>query len=104
MNSTILAMASSVPMKRSATPIEAVANKRQTHHYNHHHRLQEPAILPSASEPAVQDDAHFDHLINRSIGQILRNAGFDQADPTALASFRSATEECEQFQDACSVP
>lgn len=93
-------MASSVPVKRSASTIEADAKERPTHHYHHHHRLQHPVALPSASEPALPDAAYFDQLINRSIGQILQNAGFDQADPLALESLRSATEECEQLQDA----
>lgn len=84
-----------LPLKRSASTLEDASNKRPTYHYHHHHRLQEPVTLPLASEPAVQDDDHFDHLINRSIGQILRDAGFDLADPGALASFRSSAEECE---------
>ncbi|KAJ5161333.1 hypothetical protein N7492_006725 [Penicillium capsulatum] len=86
-------MASSVPMKRSASATEAAANKRPTHHYHHHHRLHEPVSFPPASEPVVQDDAHFEHLVNRAISQILRNVGFHVADPAALASLRSATEE-----------
>jgi hypothetical protein len=34
--------------------------------------------------------------MNRSIGQVLREVGFDLADPVALDGFRNATEECMQ--------
>lgn len=90
-----MAMASSgLPTKRSPSTLGAADRKRAKHHYHHHHRLQEPVTLPLASEPAVQDDANIDHMMNRSMGQALRNAGFDLADPAALSSFRSSAEEC----------
>lgn len=67
--------------------------KRPKQHYHHHHRLQEPISLPLATEPAVQDDGNMDHLMNRSIGQLLKDVGFDLAEPTAMSSLRSAAEE-----------
>lgn len=89
-----MAMASSgLPVKRSPSTIGAADSKRSKHHY-YHHRLQEPVTLPLASEPAVQDDANIDHMMKRSMGQALRNAGFDLADPAALSSLRSSAEEC----------
>lgn len=90
-----MAMASpGVPSKRSSSALEAAESKRAKHHYHHHHRLQEPFALPEPFEPAVQNDTSIDHMMNRSIGQALRNAGFDLADPAALSSFRSSAEEC----------
>ncbi|KAJ5153524.1 uncharacterized protein N7482_010002 [Penicillium canariense] len=86
-------MASSGPVKRSSSYLEAADIKRAKHHYHHHHRLAQPITLPQACEPAVQDDNNVEHLMNRSIGQLLRDAGFDLADPAALSSFRSAAEE-----------
>lgn len=80
-------------MKRSSSALEAAESKRIKQHYRHHHRLQQPVTLPSATEPAVQDDGNIDHLMNRSIGQLLRGAGFELAEPTAMSSFRSAAEE-----------
>jgi hypothetical protein len=81
-------------VKRSSSHLEAAENKRPKHHYHHHHRLQEPITLPLSSEPAVQDEVHFDHLMNRSIGHILKEAGFELADPAALSSLRSAADTC----------
>jgi hypothetical protein len=78
-------------VKRSSSV--AQNNTKRLKHYHHHHRLQEPVTLPS-SEPAVQDEAHVDQLMNRAIGMTLKDAGYDLAEPTALSSFRSATEEC----------
>lgn len=80
-------------MKRSSSEPELADTKRLKQHYHHHHRLQEPVTLPLATEPALQDDGNIDHLMNRSIGQLLRDAGFELADPTAMSSFRSAAEE-----------
>lgn len=91
-----MAMASpAVPEKRSPSDLEANGTKRAKRHYHHHHRLQEPVVLPLLSEPAGQDDTNIDHMMNRSMGQALRHAGFELADPAALSSFRSAAEECE---------
>ncbi|KAJ6167210.1 hypothetical protein N7497_000053 [Penicillium chrysogenum] len=67
--------------------------KRVKRHYHHHHRLQEPVVLPSTSEPVVQDDTQLDQLMNRAIGQTLKDSGFELADPAALSSLCSATEE-----------
>lgn len=69
-------------------------NKRPKQYYHHHHRLQNPFTLPPVAEPAMQDDASVDHLMNRAMGQLLRDSGFDMARPAALASLRSAAEEC----------
>ncbi|KAJ5884758.1 hypothetical protein N7495_009268 [Penicillium taxi] len=77
----------------SAALDEEISNKRPKHHYNHHHILKEPVTIPLASELAVHDDAHVDFLIDRSLGQLIKNAGFDIAEPCALASLRSAAEE-----------
>lgn len=85
----------SVPAKRSHSAVESTGIKRTKHHYHHHHRLQEPITLPSLSEPAAQDDANVDQMMNRSMGQALRNAGFDLADPAALSSLCSSAEECK---------
>jgi hypothetical protein len=84
--------ASGTPVKRSSSSVPH-NNPKRLRHYHHHHRLQEPVTLPS-SEPAVQDEAHVDQLMNRAIGMSLKDAGFNLAEPTALSSFRSATEEC----------
>jgi hypothetical protein len=84
--------ASGTPVKRSSSSVPQ-NNPKRLKHYHHHHRLQEPVTLPS-SEPAVQDEAHVDQLMNRAIGMTLKDAGFNLAEPTALSSFRSATEEC----------
>ncbi|KAJ5692755.1 hypothetical protein N7462_002178 [Penicillium macrosclerotiorum] len=86
-------MASSAPVKRSASIFEAAENKRPRHLYHHHHHLAEPINLPTGCEPAVQDDANIEHMMNRSMGQLIRDAGFDLADPAALSSFRAAAEE-----------
>ena len=69
-------------------------SKRSTQYYHHHHRLQHPVTLPLTSEPALQDDANVDHLMNHAMAQLLRDSGFDMAHPAALASLRSAAEEC----------
>ncbi|KAF7117342.1 hypothetical protein CNMCM5793_006091 [Aspergillus hiratsukae] len=66
--------------------------KRLKRSYHHHHRLRNP-VIPALPEPAITDDAHVDHLMNRSIGICLTESGFDLADPAALESFRYATEE-----------
>ncbi|KAJ5111589.1 hypothetical protein N7532_002124 [Penicillium argentinense] len=84
---------SALPMKRSSSALEAAENKRPKHHYYHHHRLHEPITLPSGTEPALQDDSNIDQLMNRSLGQLLRDAGYELADPAALASLRSSAEE-----------
>lgn len=90
-----MAMATSgAQIKRPSSSLDQKNPKRIKRHYHHHHRLQEPVELPSTSEPAVQDDTHLDLLMNRAIGQTLKDTGFDIADPAALSSFRSATEEC----------
>ncbi|KAJ5626263.1 transcriptional regulator family: Bromodomain transcription factor [Penicillium lagena] len=88
-------MASSGPsLKRPSSSVGPHDNKRPKQSYHHHHRLQDPFTLPPTAEPALQDDASIDHLMNRAMGQLLRDSGFDMAHPAALASLRSATEEC----------
>lgn len=87
-------MATSSQIKRSPSHLEAEDIKRSKHHYHHHHRLVEPVVLPQVSEPALQDDDNVEHMMNRALGHALRDAGFEMADPAALSSFRSATEEC----------
>ncbi|KAJ5749357.1 uncharacterized protein N7511_011053 [Penicillium nucicola] len=82
--------ASGTPIKRSSSTDQYSVKRLK--HYHHHHRLQEPVTLPSP-EPAVQDEAHVDQLMNRAIGISLKDAGYYLAEPTALSSFRSATEE-----------
>lgn len=90
-----MAMATSgVHIKRPSPSIDENNPKRIKHHYHHHHRLQEPVVLPSTSEPVVQDDTHLDQLMNRAVGQTLKDSGFELADPAALSSLCSATEEC----------
>lgn len=84
-----------VTAKRSPSELEPTSIKRTKHHYHHHHRLQEPVTLPLLSEPALQDDGNVDQMMSRSMGQALRNAGFELADPAALSSFRSSAEECK---------
>lgn len=80
--------------KRPASSFDQNHAKRIKRHYHHHHRLQEPVILPSMSEPVVQDDTQLDQLMNRAVGQTLKDSGFELADPAALSSLCSATEEC----------
>ncbi|RAL01814.1 uncharacterized protein BO80DRAFT_404689 [Aspergillus ibericus CBS 121593] len=60
--------------------------------YHHHHRLQTP-VVPALPEPAIVDESCIDHVLDRSIGQYLRECGFDVADPAALDAFRRMTEE-----------
>ncbi|KAJ5115723.1 hypothetical protein N7456_000071 [Penicillium angulare] len=81
-----------LPVKRSSSHLEETDSKRPKHYYHHHHRLQKPVTLAASSEPAVQDEAHFDYLMNRSIGTILQDVGFELADPAALSSLRSAAD------------
>ncbi|KAJ5668613.1 uncharacterized protein N7477_007183 [Penicillium maclennaniae] len=87
-----MAMASG-PVKRPSSTLDFHNSKRPKNYYHHHHRLQEPVTLPPFTEPAVQDDANIDHMMNRSIGQALRHEGFEMADPAALSSLRSSAEE-----------
>jgi hypothetical protein len=88
------AMATSGQVKRSSSHLEAADNKRPRQYYHHHHRLAEPVTLAQACEPALQDEDNVEHMMNRAIGHLLRDAGFDLADPAALSSFRGAAEEC----------
>ncbi|KAJ5621469.1 hypothetical protein N7528_006252 [Penicillium herquei] len=83
---------SSLPVKRSASHLEEVESKRPKQHYHHHHRLHRPIDLPASSEPAVHDEVHLENLLNRSVAHILKDAGFDQAEPAALSALRSATD------------
>lgn len=88
------------PVKRSSSsssPDEPAA-KRLKRHYHHHHRLRVP-LKPGLREPAIPDDATVTHLLNRAIGQMLTETGFDFAEPVALDSLRNATEECTRCQD-----
>ncbi|KNG85561.1 bromodomain associated domain protein [Aspergillus nomiae NRRL 13137] len=89
-------LAAEPKVKRSSSSLPEQLNapdvKRIKRPYHHHHRLQTP-VKPALPEPAIPDDAYVDHLMNRSIGQTLRETGFDLADPAALESFRIATEE-----------
>jgi hypothetical protein len=90
-------LASEPKIKRSSSSLSEQPNisdvKRFKRPYHRHHRLQAP-VNPALPEPAITDDAYVDHLMNRSIGQTLRESGFDLADPAALESFRNAAEEC----------
>ncbi|GLI80710.1 hypothetical protein PoHVEF18_009067 [Penicillium ochrochloron] len=86
-------MATSGQVKRSSSHLEAADNKRPRQYYHHHHRLAEPVTLAQACEPALQDEDNVEHMMNRAIGHLLRDAGFDLADPAALSSFRGAAEE-----------
>ncbi|KAJ6181341.1 hypothetical protein N7519_011802 [Penicillium mononematosum] len=90
-----MAMATSGAQVKRPSPSLLNQNnpKRVKRHYHHHHRLQEPVVLPSTSEPVVQDDTQLDQLMNRAIGQTLKDSGFELADPAALSSLCSATEE-----------
>ncbi|KAJ5220390.1 hypothetical protein N7468_009594 [Penicillium chermesinum] len=78
--------------KRSQSTLESPDTKRPKQHYHHHHRLHEPLAIPVSSEPALQNDANVDDLMDRSIGRILKDTGFDHADPAALQSLRLATD------------
>lgn len=81
-------------LKRSSTSdqdlTEPAPKRRQ--HYHHHHRLREP-MAPAI---ATQDSALIDQQLERSIGLVLDNTGFELADPLALGSFRHGVEECMQ--------
>jgi hypothetical protein len=91
----IMAMATSGnQIKRPASSQDHNEPKRLKRHYHHHHCLQAPVLLPSTAEPAVQDEAHISHLLTRVVGQTLKDTGFDVAEPAALSSICSATEEC----------
>lgn len=88
-------MASSgLSMKRSPSTFEGPDGKRPKHHYHHHHKLQTPVASPISSEPALHDETSVDDLMDRSIGQILKDTGFDQAHPAALQSLRLAADTC----------
>ncbi|KAL1963434.1 hypothetical protein VTN77DRAFT_8335 [Rasamsonia byssochlamydoides] len=83
------------PIKRSSSSLSSSgepAAKRLKRPYHHHHRLQIP-VQPGLREPAIPDDATVTHLMNRAIGQVLKETGFDLAEPVALDSLRNATEE-----------
>lgn len=90
-------LASDPAIKRSSSSLselpEGPETKRLKRPYHHHHQLQSP-VTPANPEPAIADHATVDHLMTRSIGQSLRQSGFDVADPVALDSIRNATEEC----------
>lgn len=92
-------LASEPAVKRSSSSqaarpsAEAPETKRLKRPYHHHHQLQNP-VNPALAEPAIADHAAVDHLLNRSIGMSLREAGFELADPVALDGFRNAAEEC----------
>ncbi|CAG8224214.1 unnamed protein product [Penicillium olsonii] len=88
-----MAMASGTQIKRPASSQGPPEIKRLKRPYYHHHHLQEPVTLTPATEPAVQDDAHIDHLMTRAIGQTLKETGFDVAQPAALSGLCGATEE-----------
>ncbi|KAH8424358.1 TBP-associated factor 8 family protein [Aspergillus melleus] len=83
-------------LKRSSSSLSAQKNgpdaKRLKRPYHHHHRLQNP-VNPAIPEPAISDASSVDHLMKRSIGQSLRQSGFDLADPVALDGFHNAAEE-----------
>lgn len=74
--------------------IDESAPKRVKRAYHHNHYLRHP-VTPLRPEPAINDVASVDDLLDRVLGQSLMNAGFDLADPVALESFRRATEECK---------
>ncbi|KAJ5328176.1 hypothetical protein N7452_008566 [Penicillium brevicompactum] len=88
-----MAMASGTQIKRPASSQGPHEIKRLKRHYHHHHNLHEPVALTPATEPAVQDDTHIDHLMSRAVGRTLKENGFDVADPAALSSLCGATEE-----------
>lgn len=81
----------------SSQPTESVdaapETKRIKRPYHHHHQLQSP-VVPVLAEPAIADNETVDYLVTRSIGQSLREEGFELADPVALDGFRNALEEC----------
>ncbi|PYH91031.1 hypothetical protein BO71DRAFT_333132 [Aspergillus ellipticus CBS 707.79] len=90
-------MVSSEPaIKRSSSSLHADLAapdaQRIKRPYHHHHRLLNP-VNPALPEPAIVDEACIDHVLNHSIGQYLRECGFDVADPEALDAFRRVTEE-----------
>ena len=95
-------MSSNTALKRSPSPAgNESAPKRFKLAYRHDHRLQYP-VTPLKPEPALTDVASVDLLLNRSLGLLLVDAGFDLADPVALDGLRSATEECKQYQSPLS--
>lgn len=89
-------MASEPLLKRPSSALSGFAEElylKRPKRFHHHHRLLHP-IVTIQPEPAIMDDTYIDYLMNRTIGQSLRDTGFDLADPVALDSFRNATEEC----------
>lgn len=90
-------MASNSTLKRAGSPkINESTPKRFKRAYHHNHRLQYP-VTPLEPEPALTDVACVDLLLNRSLGLLLVDAGFNLADPVALDGLRNATEECKQY-------
>lgn len=81
------------PSLKRASPSDHDNNEpapKRRQHYHRHHRLREP-VTPAT---AVQDSALIDQQLERSIGLVLNNSGFEIADPLALSSFRHGVEEC----------
>src|SRR5262245_55992251 len=83
-------------LKRSSPSWEhqpSLVTKRQRREYHRYHRLQKP-LETGGLEPVIADDTPVDKLLNVSIGLMLKEVGFDLADPVALDSLRSGVEEC----------
>lgn len=88
-----------MPLKRSSesmSPSALPTAKRQKQFYHHYHKLQHPLKI-DLREQAITEDATVAHLMNRAIGQIVTQAGFDLAEPVAMEGLRLATEECMIF-------
>jgi hypothetical protein len=84
------------PVKRkseSMSPLTEPTGKRQKQMYHHHHRLQHHFKI-DLREPTIIDDTAVADLMNRAIGQIVSQVGFDLAEPVAMEGLRFAAEEC----------
>ena len=80
-------------LKRGAPDSESETRlpKKQKRPYHRHHRLQAPLDL-QVEGSVIPDGASVDQLFNFSLGQALREAGFEHADPVALDGFQSCVE------------
>jgi len=81
--------------------IQHKSRKRKRADSHQIHKLSNVQHIPSACEPAYQDERHIQHLLDRSISTALTIAGYDTVTKSALDSFRTLTEECKRLQQSC---
>lgn len=91
-----MALEDTHPVKRTSTEAEfdvPFAKKQNRGNLRHHKPawdLQKPARLASPS----QDEEEIQTLLTRSLALALGVAGFEAAEPMAMASFQAEVQEC----------